>query len=234
MIFCVLFLKMTRLENCGKFLHVCTQFWDQNTNTHHYCDFPLGLCRNCGMLHQSIGQQVYVQQKPQEDSGLNGWAIWVDTSQMFCLIKLCWIYICPRSKALEIIKDFIPIPVSLSSSSVFLQARIPPPHPGSFYGNLGLVLLKILEKVLSFHPLMWSFPQVWRRCLSKFPHLRPLINNKRNKQHQILMISGQETKKTHISPPYFSSAAPSQHMAFFSQTELTEVCVCVWGGKFKA
>lgn len=56
--------------------------------------------------------------------------------------------------SLEILKNFIHIPVSLSCSSVFLQAHIPLPHPGSFYGNIGLVLLKILENVLSFHPLM--------------------------------------------------------------------------------
>lgn len=62
--------------------------------------------------------------------------------------------------SLEILKDFIHIPVSLSSSSAFLQALIPPPNPGTFYGNLGLVLLKILENMLSFHPLMQSFPQV--------------------------------------------------------------------------
>lgn len=67
--------------------------------------------------------------------------------------------------SLEILKDFIYIPVSLSSSSVFLQAFHPPPH----HGNLGLVILKILENMLSFHPLMRSFPQMWRRCLSKFP-----------------------------------------------------------------
>lgn len=63
--------KIIKLENGMKFLFVSTQFWDQNANTCHYCDFPLGLCRNCGMLHQPVGQQVQVQGKPQEDSGLH-------------------------------------------------------------------------------------------------------------------------------------------------------------------
>lgn len=62
--------------------------------------------------------------------------------------------------SLEILKDFSHIPVSLSSSSAFLQVHISPPNPGTFYGNLGLVLLEILENMLSFHPLMQSFPQV--------------------------------------------------------------------------
>lgn len=46
------------------------------------------------------------------------------------------------------------------------------------------------------------------------------------------MISGWETKKSHNFPPCFCSAAPSQHLAFLSHTELmvcVSVCVCEVG-----
>lgn len=60
--------------------------------------------------------------------------------------------------SLEMLKVFIHIPLSLSSSSAFLQAGIP--LNALFHRNLGLVHLKTLENMLSFLPLMQSFTQV--------------------------------------------------------------------------
>lgn len=88
--------------------------------------------------------------------------------------------------SLEILKDFIHIPVSLSGSSVFLQAHISPPPPipcpGSFYGNLVLALLKILENViLSSSPAKFSMGV--KKMHLQTPHLKSLTNNKTDKQH---------------------------------------------------
>lgn len=58
--------------------------------------------------------------------------------------------------SLEMLKVFIHIPVSLSSSSACLQAGTP--HTALVHGNHGLVLVETSENRLSFLPLMKRFP----------------------------------------------------------------------------
>lgn len=82
--------------------------------------------------------------------------------------------------SLEILKDFSHIPVSLSSSSAFLQAHIPPPNPGTFYGNLGLVLLKILGEHVILSSSHAKFSTGVKKMPLQIPRLKPLTNNKTN------------------------------------------------------
>lgn len=58
--------------------------------------------------------------------------------------------------SLEMLKVFIHVSVSLSSSSAFPQADIP--HIALVHGNCGVVLLDTSENRLSFLPLMNGFP----------------------------------------------------------------------------
>lgn len=129
---------------------------------------------NCGMLPWSLGQQIHVQGKPHEDSGLHSWP--VGSMHLRCLSHKALLNL--HLASLEMLKFFIHILVSLSSSSAFLQPGIPPHCIVSWKSWFG-ALENFGELILSSSYAKFSTGA--KKVPPQILHLKALTNNKTDK-----------------------------------------------------